>query len=64
MNTLHTISRWLQKHYLVVLVILVLGVAFYWFQLRPAQIRNHCAWVNRDGYSSRNYDFCIHYYGI
>jgi hypothetical protein len=28
-----------------VLIVLILGGSFYWFQLRPAEIKTECSWV-------------------
>ena len=37
-----------QYKYVILIVILILGLAFYWFELQPAQIRKECA---REGIS-------------
>ena len=37
-----TILCWMNKHKIILLIILVGIGLFYWFQLRPTQIREHC----------------------
>ena len=35
------------KYQVVILIVLVLGGLFYWFQLRPAFIKKECSWVEK-----------------
>ena len=32
---------------LIIIFILILGFGFYWFQLRPVQIKHDCSWVKK-----------------
>ena len=33
----------IEKHKYIILIILVLATTFYWYELRPVQIRKECA---------------------
>lgn len=35
----------LKKHKEIVIIFLILGITFYWFQVRPAQIKKSCSLV-------------------
>lgn len=30
---------------IIIIVLVILGIAFYWFQLRPVSIKKNCSWV-------------------
>ncbi len=60
----------------IILGIAILGVMFYWYELRPAKIRQECLWFKstneaipaaKDWYSrtsEKGYDFCIKSKGL
>lgn len=35
--------------FIVIAIVLLLASWFYWFQLRPANIRHECSWINNIG---------------
>lgn len=63
-------------HYKIVILILVVVGTFYWFQVRPAQIKKECAHYaqklacdeNDGGCEKERYDFrfkkCLSEYGL
>ena len=61
-------------HYQVILILLILVGAFYWFEVRPANIRMNCeAYIHDFGVAhpdatTTEYNFqystCLHKYGL
>jgi hypothetical protein len=39
----------------LLLLLILLGSSFYWFQIRPANIRSYCNWSVRWGPDKPNY---------
>lgn len=55
-----------KNNYLLLLLILLLGFAFYWIQWRPMQIRKSCEWevfskerVNYTARENNKYRHCL-----
>lgn len=57
----------------MVLIVIMVSSAFYWFQLRPAQIRKECAWqalhsglqlIRQGDFDQRVYDKCLLEHGL
>lgn len=36
-------EKFKQYKYIILILIVILGFAFYWFQLRPSEIRKYCS---------------------
>ena len=36
--------------YIIIIALLVLGVAFYWYEWRPIQIRKECSRISQSSY--------------
>lgn len=51
-----------------ILLLLILGFIFYWFQYRPYQIKKHCGWRSTDAYGGnfnpKLYDNCLKESGL
>ncbi len=61
------------KEYIIIIIIgvIVLGGAFYWFELRPLSIKKDCSWIgirkglfDRREATSKEYDFCLRQHGL
>lgn len=64
------------KKLLLIFLTLVIGtLLFYWFQIRPSEIRSYCDWYGKWGwqgshgyvsskYYQDNYDSCLHEKGL
>lgn len=57
----------LKKYYWILIIIFVVGAAFYWYEYRPTQIRKECA-KHLSGFSSvykeSNYEKCLREHGL
>jgi L-asparagine transporter-like permease len=75
-NTFQKIKTWITyRHILIVILLLILGLMFYWFELRPSQTKTSCAkyaykenstsdnMFNPDGFNG-TYSLCLHLHGI
>lgn len=55
--------NWLKENKLIViLLIIILGFAFYWYEWRPAQIRKECARKSSQfggGFLEQQYKSCL-----
>ncbi len=36
-----------QYKYIIIIVLVILGFSFYWFQIRPVVIKKNCSWTNK-----------------
>ena len=45
----------------LIIVVVIVGVLFYWFGVRPGQIREEC---QRLTYYGNNYDACLNEHGL
>ncbi len=48
---------------LIILIFITLGVAFYWYEWRPAQIRKECGGIATQLFPA-SYQNCLHQRGI
>jgi hypothetical protein len=46
MEKINKIFKKLNNLKFIILIIIILGGAFYWFELRPIQIRKNCLYVS------------------
>jgi len=68
-----------QNVFFILTTIIVLSIFFYWFQIRPAQIRSKCSKTTGEGVESEykktgiyistslaesRYNFCLHSSGL
>ena len=37
----------LKKYWWTIIIVLIIGRAFYWFEWRPAQIKHDCSWAKK-----------------
>jgi len=70
--------RWDRRILYVLLLVILLGSAFYWYEIRPAKIRHDCSWrkgiiwatpnqPTRDRWdktSEDQYKFCLRDHGL
>jgi len=57
-----------QYKFIILIVIIILGIAFYWFEWRPAQIRKECSERSKVAIYGSNYNNlfnqCLHEKGL
>jgi hypothetical protein len=53
-----------QYKYIIILVLVILGLAFYWFQLRPALTRKECASNPFKYIGTSGYERCLRQHGL
>lgn len=57
-----------QYKYIILILLIVLGFIFYWYEIRPAKIRHNCSWSYSGDHwyeaFDDEYNFCIHEKGL
>lgn len=52
----------MKTKYVLIIIIAILGFTFYWFSIRPAQIRKKC--TNAPGQYPASYNYCLKQNGL